>query len=177
MVNYRRNRVAGGTYFFTLTLRDRHASTLVDHIDALRQAFRTTRHKRPFELDAIVVLPEHLHAVWTLPPDDNDYSSRWRSIKSLFTKALKGQMANVARNRRGEHDLWQRRYWEHTVRNEEDLRRHIDYLHFNPVKHGLVNRVRDWPYSSFHRFVQRGLYDNDWGGGGVEGKADKYGER
>jgi len=176
MVNYRRNRLPGGTYFFTVTLRDRRATTLVDHIDALRNAFRMARNRCPFAIDAVVVLPEHLHTIWTLSPGDDDYPARWKSIKSSFSRALAKSGAAISRNSRGEYDLWQRRYWEHTIRDQEDLHRHLDYIHFNPVKHRLVNRVRDWPYSSFHQFVRRGVYDADWGGRGVVDDAGGYGE-
>lgn len=175
MVAYRRNRVAGGTYFFTVTLRDRHASTLTDHVDALRQAVNGVWQERPFRIKAWVVLPEHLHAVWTLPPGDDDYAGRWRLIKSRFTRALVRAGLGLSRNGKGEYDLWQRRYWEHTIRDAGDLRRHVDYLHFNPVKHGWVTRVKEWPYSTFHRFVRQGLYPLEWAGGDVEGEGD-YGE-
>jgi putative transposase len=175
MVLYRRNRVPGGTYFFTVTLRDRRATTLVAHIEALRMAFRETRRKEPFVTDAMVVLPDHLHAVWTLPPEDDDYAGRWRSIKSRFTHTLVNSGVRLTRNPKGEYDLWQRRYWEHTIRDEADLVRHLDYVHFNPVKHGLVERVADWPYSSFHRFVRQGLCAPDWAGG-VTSDNGSYGE-
>lgn len=177
MVLYRRNRVAGGTYFFTVTLRDRRARTLIEYIEPLRHAVRETRRRRPFEIEAMVVLPEHLHAMWTLPPGDDDYSGRWKSVKSLFTRGLKKAGVKVEKNARGEHGLWQRRYWEHTIRDEDDFRRHVDYIHFNPLKHGWVTRVRDWPYSTFHKFVDRGIYPVDWGGDGVAGEYDGFGER
>ncbi|WP_250459766.1 REP-associated tyrosine transposase [Microbulbifer litoralis] len=164
MVTYRRNRLPGGTYFFTVTLRNRDATTLTDHIDALRQAFRSTRNKYPFTLDAVVILPDHLHTIWTLPLKDDDYPTRWRSLKSLFVRALKKRGIPLSRDAKGEYALWQRRYWEHTIRDSEDLSRHMDYIHYNPVKHGLVKRARDWPHSSFHRWVESGVYDLDWGG-------------
>jgi putative transposase len=122
MVRYRRNLVAGGTFFFTVTLIDRQACTLVDHITTLRSAFRTTRVERPFTIDAIVVLPDHLHTIMTLPPHDADFSGRWRRIKSLFTRGAVAAGATAQRNRKGEYSLWQRRFWEHTIRDEEDLR-------------------------------------------------------
>jgi putative transposase len=124
-------------------LADRRSNLLVDHIGETRSAFRYARKRHPFELDAIVVLPDHLHAIWTLPYGDADYSLRWRLIKSAF---------------------WQRRYWEHTLRDEGDFERHADYIHFNPVKHALVPRVSDWPYSSVARMVRNGLYPQDWAG-------------
>ena len=176
MVQYRRNRVPGGTYFFTVTLRDRRATTLSEYIDALRAAFRETLLERPFVMDAMVVLPDHLHAVWTLPQEDVDYAGRWRSIKSRFTRALVKSDVELVRNVKGEYDLWQRRYWEHTIRDDVDLARHVDCIHFNLVKHGLVEQVRDWPYSSFHLFVRRGLCAADWAGVDMKSENGGYGE-
>jgi len=171
MVNYRRNLVRGGTYFFTVALANRRSSALVKNVDSLRQAFKRTRTERPFDIDAIVILPEHLHAVITLPPTDFDYSGRWRRIKSLFTRAILNSGASVTRDSRGEYRLWQRRFWEHTIRDDADFERHVDYIHFNPIKHNLVLRVADWPHSSFHRYVQRGVLPRDWAGvvGGARG--------
>jgi putative transposase len=169
MVHYRRNRIAGGSFFFTVTLHDRQSRTLTEHIDLLRSAFRETQCCRPFVIDAIVILPEHLHTVWTLPPGDTDYSGRWRAIKSRFTRALHKAGKPVPRHANGEHALWQRRFWEHTLRDEQDRDRHVDYIHYNPVKHGYVPAVADWPYSSFHRYVRQGLLSENWaGGGGVQ---------
>ncbi len=176
MVQYRRNRVSGGTYFFTATLRDRHAMTLVEYIDVLRTAMARTLRERPFAIDAMVVLPEHLHAVWTLPPGDVDYAGRWRLMKSCFTRALAKTGVGLSRNAKGEYDLWQRRYWEHTIRDDADLARHVDYIHFNPVKHGLVKRVVDWPHSSFHRFVRQGMCTPDWAGSDRQADSGSYGE-
>jgi REP-associated tyrosine transposase len=176
MVHYRRTIVPGGTFFFTVTLADRRASTLVENIPALRSAFRVTRGERPFTIDAVVILPDHLHAVMTLPEEDSDFSGRWRRIKSLFTRQIVADGLNLARNQRGEYALWQRRFWEHTIRDEKDLVRHIDYIHYNPVKHGLVSRVSDWPYSSFHRYVRLGFLPIDWAGV-IEGQTIGFGER
>jgi putative transposase len=176
MVRYRRNFVPGGTYFFTVTLVDRTSSALVDHVDALRAAFRIARHERPFTIEAIVILPEHVHAIWTLPPGDSDYSRRWRRIKAYFTHQLIAAGTPVRRRRNGEFALWQRRFWEHTIRNEADFERHVDYVHFNPVKHRLVNRVRDWPHSSFHVYVKRGSLPTDWAGD-VDTTTMGFGER
>ncbi|MDD5033816.1 MAG: transposase [Methylococcaceae bacterium] len=164
MVLYRRNRVAGGTYFFTVNLRNRSLSLLVDRIDDLRELVRYALRKKPFRIDAWVVLPEHLHAVWTLPPDDDDYSGRWKLIKGRFSHRLAKAGLPIEKNERGEYNLWQSRFWEHTIRDESDFAHHVDYIHYNPVKHGHVTRVMDWPYSSFHRFVKLGVYSNDWGG-------------
>jgi len=164
MVGYRRNFVPGGTFFFTVALADRRSSTLVDYVDSLRAAFRVTRKERPFSVDAIVILPEHLHAMLTMPADDSDFPGRWRRIKSLFTRQVVTRGLSVARNEKGEYQLWQRRFWEHTIRNETDFARHADYIHYNPVKHGLVPQVLDWRYSSFHRYVRQGILPSDWGG-------------
>ena len=176
MVLYRRNRVPGGTYFFTVTLRDCSSRRLVHHIDSLRQAFRSILIEQPFQLDAIVVLPDHLHAMWTLPDGDADYASRWRALKSRFTHALQTQGVSLQCDARGEYRLWQRRYWEHTIRDATDRQRHVDYIHYNPVKHGLVKRVADWPFSSFHRFVKQGWLPLDWAGGSITGESGYFGE-
>ncbi|XUM20359.1 REP-associated tyrosine transposase [Bradyrhizobium oligotrophicum S58] len=164
MVRYRRHRLAGGTYFFTLALADRRSGALVDHIDLLRSALLTTRAERPFEIDAIVVLPDHLHVVMTLPEEDVDFSGRWRRLKGHFSSALLHAGTPIPRRRNGELALWQRRFWEHAIRDDGDFERHVDYVHFNPVKHGLTRRVLDWPHSSFHRYVRDGLLPEDWAG-------------
>jgi putative transposase len=166
---------SGGTFFFTVTLADRRSSTLVDHIASLRAAFRVTRNERPFTIDAVVILPEHLHAIITLPPDDFDYSGRWRQIKSHFTRQVVARGVAVERNHKGEYALWQRRFWEHTIRDEKDFARHFDYVHFNPIKHGLVSRVSDWPHSSFQQYVRNGLLPEDWAGVAYDAKTD-FGE-
>jgi putative transposase len=124
------------------------ARALVEHIAAFRQAFRIARQERPFTVDAIVVLPDHLHAILTLPEGDADFPGRWRRIKSLFSRHVSEHATGLAPNRKGEHALWQRRFWEHTVRDDADFSGHFDTIHFNPVRHGLVSRVRDWPHSS-----------------------------
>ena len=163
MPNYRRNRVPGGTYFFTVNLLDRDSRLLTDHIDALRAAVRDTSARAPFHIDAWVVLPEHMHCVWTLPPGDADYSGRWRTVKKAFSKAIEpGERRSAARRARGERGIWQRRFWEHTIRDDKDYATHMDYVHFNPVRHGLVPAPAGWPYSSFHRAVAAGLYPADW---------------
>ncbi len=164
MVLYRRSRVANATYFLTATLRDRRASWLVDRIDDLRDAFRETRVQRPFSTVAIVVMPEHFHWLCRLPDEDADFSSRMRMIKRGFTLRLLQAGTPLEKDGRGEYRLWQRRFWEHTIRDEDDLERHLDYIHYNPIKHGLVRSVKDWPHSSFHRYVEQGLLDLDWGG-------------
>jgi REP-associated tyrosine transposase len=176
MVRYRRNFVPGGTYFFTVTVADRRSHALVDHIGALRAAFRVARRERPFTIDAVVILPDHLHAIFTLPPDDPDFSDRCRRTKGHFSSHMIAAGIFMKRHPNGEYDLWQRRFWEHTIRDEDDFARHVDYIHFNPVKHGLVSRVCHWPHSSFHLFVRQGLLPEDWAGDVREGGRD-YGER
>jgi putative transposase len=166
MVRYRRNRLPGGTFFFTVTLDDRRSSALVDHVDKLRAAFGITRIERPFEIGAIVILPDHLHVIMTLPDGDSDFPGRWRRIKSLFTHRLAASGVPISRNARGEFALWQRRFWEHTVRDDADFERCTDYIHYNPVKHGLAASPVDWPYSSLHRYVRAGVLPPDWGGSG-----------
>jgi putative transposase len=177
MTDYRRNFLVGGSFFFTVNLAERHLRSLTDHIDKLRTAFRETRQRHPFTIDAIVVLPDHLHAVWTLPGGDADFATRWRLIKSAFSRSLtSGERISDSRAAKGERGIWQRRYWEHTIRDENDFARHLDYVHINPVKHRLVVRVRDWPYSSFHRLVKLGVYPEDWAGDASNDGGD-FGER
>jgi putative transposase len=163
MVLYRRNRVKGGTYFFTVTLRDRHSSLLIDRIDFLRDALRQTLKEKPFQIDAWVVLPEHIHAIWTLPIGDDDYSGRWRLIKSRFSHQV-AKADNLTHKAKGEYQIWQRRFWEHTIRDDNDFSKHVDYIHYNPVKHGYVTEVRNWQYSIFHRYVKLGILNEQWGG-------------
>jgi len=176
MVRYRRNFIAGGTFFITATLADRSSRILVDRIDLLREAMRAVRHRSPFSADAIVVLPDHLHTIMTLPDGDADFSLRWSLIKRRFTDAITKLGEPIARHPNGEAALWQRRFWEHTIRDENDFERHVDYIHFNPVKHGHVASVRDWRYSSFHRYVRRGLLPEDWGGVPNRFDGERFGE-
>ena len=165
MTNYRRNFLNGGSYFFTVNLAERRSRLLTDQIGLLRAAFRYTRGRHPCSVDAIVVLPDHLHAIWTLPSADADYALRWRLIKTYFSRNLAtDERRSKSRAAKGERGIWQRRYWEHSLRDERDYARHIDYIHINPVKHKHVKRTVDWPYSSFHRFVRLGIYPADWGG-------------
>ena len=167
MPEYRRNRVPGGTYFFTVNLFQRDSKLLVDNIDNLRESIRTVRNKKPFHIDGWVVLPDHMHCIWTLPMGDSDYPSRWKAIKTAFAKPIpKTETRSTIQLSRGERAIWQRRYWEHTIRDEADYAAHMDYLHINPLKHGLVQSVADWPYSSFHRLVEAGVYPKDWAGEG-----------
>lgn len=163
MANYRRAYIPGGTYFFTGNLRERHGNDLlVREVDLLRNAVSRVRQRYPFHIDAWVVLPEHLHCVWTLPPGDHDFSVRWRLIKSEFSRAIPTTEHRPTTGKGSrERGVWQRHFWEHLIRDESDYARHLDYVHVNPVKHGLVAKVRDWPYSTFHRSVAAGTYPVD----------------
>ena len=177
MTNYRRNFVPGGSYFFTVNLADRQLGLLTEHINSLRAAFRYAMSRHPFTIEAIVVLPDHLHAIWTMPERDSNFSLRWRLIKAAFSRSLLGdEQVSASRSSKNERGIWQRRYWEHTLRDENDFSRHVDYIHFNPVKHGHVRRVIDWPHSSFHQMVRLGVYPQDWAGdSGEDGR--QFGER
>ena len=177
MTNYRRNFLPGGSFFFTVNLAERRRHLLTAYVGVLRQAFRYVRRRHPFEIEAIVILSDHLHAIWTLPADDADFALRWRLIKTTFSRNLPlGESVSTSRAGRGERGIWQRRYWEHTLRNEADLARHADYIHYNPVKHGHVSRVQDWPHSSFHRMVKLGVYPLDWAGDAMDNPRS-FGER
>ncbi len=167
MPNYRRAWHPGGTYFFTVNLLERTGNDLlVRHIDLLRESVRKVRVKYPFTIHAWVVLPEHLHCVIELPIGDTDFALRWRLIRTHFSKFLpKTESLSATRIRRGERGIWQRRYWEHLIRDEDDFSAHMDYVHINPLKHGLVECVVDWPFSTFHQLVREGIYPRDWAGG------------
>ncbi|MFT3790303.1 MAG: transposase [Rudaea sp.] len=165
MSNYRRAWVPGGACFFTVNLLRRDSRLLVERIDALRAAFRRTQAQRAFEIAAIVVLPDHLHCLWRLPEGDADNATRWRNIKAEFSRAVPpAEHRSARRLAKNERGIWQRRYWEHLIRDERDWSAHVDYIHINPVKHGHAERVADWPYSSFHRYVLRGDLPADWAG-------------
>ncbi|WAJ69158.1 REP-associated tyrosine transposase [Catenovulum adriaticum] len=164
-MRYRRVYVAGGSYFFTVNLQDKKSQLLVEQVDLLRESVRWVKQRKPFRIDAWVVLPNHLHAVWTLPKNDTDYSGRWREIKKRFRHNLaKAQVLPGANAQLINRPIWQKRFWEHTIRNQADFNHHIDYVHINPLKHGLVKQVKDWPYSSFHRAVLLGDYLVNWCG-------------
>lgn len=164
MPRYVRAFVPGGTFFFTVALLERRRRLLTEHVEELRRVFADVYRAKPFRLDAIAVMPDHLHCIWTLPPGDADFSSRWHAIKARFACGIEpGEWRSERRRRKGERGIWQRRFWEHTIRDEQDFERHADYIHYNPVKHGHVPRAADWPYSSFCRFVERGVYPADWG--------------
>ena len=169
LADYRRCYVPGGSFFFTVVTERRAPILGTDAAhDMLRAAFRDCLDRWPFRVDALVMLPDHLHAIWTLPPDDADYSKRWGTIKKHFTQSWlaaggAAQPSSDSRVRYRRRGVWQRRFWEHCLRDERDYARHFDYLHFNPVKHRLVDAPRAWPYSSFHRWVERGVYGPAWG--------------
>lgn len=169
MPEYRRARIRGGTVFFTVVTYHRIPFLTDDKArPILKDAWMDVKNRFPFTQDAVCLLPDHIHCVWTLPEGDSDYSIRWREIKRHFTRVYQRiyggfNIPNGSRMRRKEGTVWQRRFWEHTIRDQEDLNRHLDYIHFNPVKHGLVRRVSEWPWSSFHRYVKDGYYHESWG--------------
>ncbi len=178
MPEYRRIKEDGGIYFFTVVTYQRLPILTPEPCrEILHQAWQDTQNRFPFETIAVCLLPDHIHAIWKLPEGDANYSLRWREIKRLFTKTYlqnigPGEERNESRQKRGEAAIWQRRFWEHTIIEEVDLENHIDYIHFNPIKHGYVKKASEWQWSSFKRFVQKGVYDMDWIGG-EEGRLSK----
>lgn len=184
MPDYRRVYRGGSCVFFTVVTgkRERVLTTETART-ALRTAIQTTRQRLPFQIDAWVLLPDHLHCIWTLPENDANFSARWSMIKRLTSQAMMnrpnghpGARPSPSQQRRKESGFWQRRFWDHVIRDQKDFCRHMDYLHWNPVKHGLVDEVRQWPYSSFHRHVTDGLYPLGWGRGIVRGNEPDFGE-
>jgi len=176
-MHYRRADVAGGSYFFTVNLAERDRTLLTDRVEVLRAVLREVKRRHPFHIDAMVILPDHLHAVWTLPPGDRDDPTRWMLIKARFSRQVAyGERRTASRVSKGERGVWQRRYWEHLIRDADDYRRHVDYIHWNPVKHGYVKKASDWRHSSIHRYVAAGIVDRDWGGRGTDG-IERTGER
>ena len=169
-MQYRRAKTPGASYFFTVVTHNRRKILCQpENADLLRNAFRYVMQKHPFKIDAIVILPEHLHCIWTLPEGDADFSSRWRLIKSYFSRQCdiqyQGKISESRQNKK-EKAVWQRRFWEHLIRDERDFTSHVDYIHYNPVRHGLVDAPKDWQYSSFHRYVRDGCYPINWGADG-----------
>ena len=165
MPDYRRYRVPGGTYFFTINLLERRADLFVRHIEPLREAVKCTRAGRPFHIDAWVVLPDHMHCVITLPPGDDDFSNRIKAIKIRFAQALMPtEWRSSIRMAKGERGIWQRRFWGHAIGDEGDYARHMDYVHLNPVKHGYASVVAHSPHSTFRRWVKAGAYPRGWRG-------------
>ena len=166
-MQYRRDYTEGATYFFTVVMfRRLPFLESREAVAILRESIRAEKVRRPFQIDATVILPDHIHAIWTLPPDDADYSIRWRNIKRTFTQKIEPVIRPAVfgrRQRKGEQAIWQRRFWEHRIRTESDFNHHVDYIHYNPVKHGLVLRPVDWQYSSIHRYIRQGILTADWG--------------
>ncbi len=174
---YRRSRIAGGTFFFTVNLHNRSSGLLTEHIEILRESVRKIRRSHPFDIVAMVVLPDHLHTVWTLPSGDLDYPVRWSLIKAGFSRNIEArEPVNSSRKRKRERGIWQRRYWEHQIRDDVDLARHVDYIHFNPVKHDYATVPVEWPHSSIHRYIRRGILMPDWAAG-VNTSGSAFGER
>lgn len=165
MTRYRRPFAPGATWFFTTNLALRGDNRLlIERVELLRSVISAVKTRHPFRIEAMVVLPDHLHAVWTLPPDDTGIGLRWGLIKAGFARRLpRLERRSTSRSGRGERGIWQRRFWDHLIRDQADLNAHCDYIHYNPVKHGLVMAAKDWPYSSFHRYVRSGVYPIDWG--------------
>ena len=159
MSQYRRFYQSGGNYFFTLvTYQRRPHFANPENVKRVKAAIKKVKNKFPFTLNAIVILPDHLHCLWKLPENDNDFSTRWRLIKRYFSIKI-----NTLMNNRKENEVWQNRFWEHTIRNEEDWQKHMDYIHYNPVKHGLVDSPSKWIESSFNYWVKKGIYEKTWG--------------
>jgi len=171
-MRYRRAFIPGGSFFFTLvTHKRRKLFADGNNIDVLRQAFRRVKEKRPFDIEAIAILPDHLHCIWTLEPKDADFSTRWRLIKTWFSKYCSADLRvspDRAGQRKNQQAIWQHRFWEHVLRDETDFMRHVDYIHYNPVKHGYVDAPIKWRYSSFHRYVHAGVHPADWGTGTID---------
>lgn len=156
MVSYRRSLVPGGTFFFTVTLKNRTSRLLVDKIDLLKEAIQKVKQEHPFQIKAYVILPEHLHMIWELPQGDSNYSLRWKKIKALFAKSVHKSGVELSKTKHNEYHLWQRRFWEHTIKELLDFEQHVNYIHYNPIKHGLVDDLHNWPDSSFHYYVMSG---------------------
>lgn len=180
MPNYRRPRNPGGMYFFTVVTQERRPVLTTEAVrSALRMAIQQARMTLPFKIEAWVLLPDHLHCIWSLPPDDGNFSARWAIIKRQVSQqcsAMVDASLSISRKRRNEHAFWQRRFWEHQIRDENDLAKHLDYVHWNPVKHGFVKTVKDWQYSSFHKYVAQGTYPSDWGSGELAREDNDFGE-
>jgi putative transposase len=181
MSNYRRARMPGATYFFTLVTHQRQRFLCDAPVRAaLREAIGRVRASHPFAIDGWVLLPDHFHCIWTLPPGDAAFGARWGMIKRHVSTSCPflqtDRRLSVSRKKRHESSLWQRRFWEHLIRDDDDYARHMDYLHYNPVKHGLTRSVRDWPHSTFHRLVEQGVYEESWGQAVEDGDGDAFGE-
>jgi putative transposase len=154
--------------FFTVNLAYRkNNNLLVEQVDLLREAFLYVKKRKPYNINAVVIMLDHFHCIWTLPDGDIDYSGCWRLLKGYFSRGIpKGEYVSQSRTKRRERGVWQRRFWAHMLTDQEDFNTHFDYIHWNPVKHDWVKSVNDWPYSSFHRYVDNGIYSADWGHSG-----------
>ena len=182
MPNYRRSNTSGATFFFTLvTFQRRKILTNEQSRFWLLESVVKTRDRFPFLVDAWVLLPDHMHCMWTLPEGDFDFSIRWNGIKSRFTKLAKNllhkpELMSPSKHKHRESTIWQRRFWEHQIRDDNDYEKHMNYIHYNPVKHSYVNKAADWPYSSFHRYVRNEIYSPTWGHSMPNKFAGEYGE-
>lgn len=153
MPNYRRYHHPGGMFFFTVNLRDRRSNLLTENFDLFMSIYQKQSEARPFHTHSYVILPDHIHCIWELPDGDSDYATRWRLIKTAFSKAMPKSGEPDIKLRKGERGIWQRRYWEHYIRDEKDFENHMDYIRHNPVKHGYVDHPHDWQYARWHRPV------------------------
>ncbi len=180
MADYRRSKIAGGTYFFTVVAHERRPVLTTEMVRvALREAIQQARTTLPFQIEAWVLLPDHLHCIWTLPEGYANFSARWaiikRHVSGRCASTIKSSLSD-SRFKRNERPFWQRRFWEHQIMDDADMAKHVDYVHWNPVKHGLVKVVKDWSYSSFHKYVAKGAYPSDWGGSEIANADDNFGE-
>ena len=157
-MKYRRVYEPGARYFFTVVTENR-APLLINHVERLRESFRECQSRYPFDIEAVVVLPDHLHTLWKLPDGDSDFSTRWMVVKRYFSAGLSSRPVSLSKARKREKGIWQRRFWEHLIRDEEDWRRHMDYIHYNPVKHGIVDKPEEWLYSSYNLAIRKGWYE------------------
>jgi putative transposase len=176
-MQYRRAKKKGGTYFFTVNLADRKSDLLVEYVEDLRDVVKKVKQQHPFHIDAMVVLPDHLHAIWTLPKEDADYPKRWMLIKSRLSRRIpKSEYRRKSRISKGERGVRQRRYWEHMIRNERDFEQHVNYVHYNPVKHGYVEKAVEWKHSSIQRYIKEGVISHNWGSKDIF-QRDNFGDR
>ena len=168
-MQYRRFKIEGATYFFTAVTENRRKFLCEpENVELLRNAFRYVMQRHCFKIEAFILLPDHFHCIWSLPEEDNKFSTRWRLIKGYFSRYCDPKYhgeVSLSKQKKQEKGIWQRRFWEHCIRDEDDFRNHVEYIHYNPVKHGLVRSPKDWEYSSFHRYVRDGIYEIDWGAG------------
>ena len=176
-MRYRRANIKGATYFFTMNLADRRQTLLTDEFNKLRDSFNRVKHNHPFLLDAMVVLPDHLHLMMTLPENDNDFATRLMLVKTGFSRQItNNEKISPSRKSKRERGIWQRRYWEHLIRDENDFATHVDYIHYNPVKHGYVAQATNWQFSTIHKFVKDGVIPANWGCYSHSTSDDSFGE-